>query len=79
MRPGGFVAADEAGYYGEQKRIGGRWSRDKMESAYLSQLPKAVMRTIAGFQKEKGGFYIPRSEIEPPTLQNKYFLGLKKK
>lgn len=74
MRPGGVNAADEAGCSGEQKRIGGRWSRDKMESAYLSQLPKAVMRSIAEFSKEKGGFYVPRSEIQPPdNLLNEVF------
>lgn len=51
-RSGGAEDADEGNPGESDMRRGGRWNRDKMESCYLSQLPKRLMRILADFPKE---------------------------
>lgn len=73
-RPGGANQADEGDVDGSDMRRGGRWNRDKMESCYLSQLPKRLMRVLAGFSKEKGSFFLPRGNQDvPEALQNQVY------
>ena len=49
-----------------QIRRAGRWNTDKMTGAYLSYLPRAFIRSIAGFPKEGKGYFLPRARETPP-------------
>jgi len=44
-----------------QIRRAGRWNTDAMTGAYLSYLPRAFIRSIAGFPKEGKGYFLPRA------------------
>lgn len=52
----------------------GRWNNSTMNGAYLTNLPRGVMRTMAGFPSGEGHFYLPRAQIQPPeNLVRKVF------
>jgi hypothetical protein len=38
-----------------------------MVVAYLSQLPRELLRQMTGFLKEEGSYMLPRSEFKPPA------------
>jgi hypothetical protein len=55
-----------------QIRRAGRWNTDAMMGAYLSYLPRAFIRSIAGFPKEGKGYFLSRAhETPPPALCSK--------
>jgi hypothetical protein len=51
----------------EIARAGG-WAQGVMENVYLSNLPREAMRSVAGFRKDRGGFYLPRAVQVPSSL-----------
>lgn len=58
--------ADLAGVNEDQIRRLGRWNNTTMNGAYLTGLPREVMRVMAGFTVQQGQFYLPRSAMDPP-------------
>ena len=46
-----------------QIRRAGRWNTDAMTGAYLTYLPCAFMRSIAGFPKEGKGYFLLRAQV----------------
>jgi hypothetical protein len=55
-----------------QIRQAGRWNTDVMAGAYLSYLPHAFIRSIAGFPIEGKGYFLPHArETPPPALCSK--------
>lgn len=51
----------------------GRWNNSAMNGAYLTGLPRGIMRSLAGFPQQ-GTFYLPRATVTPPeSLQAKVF------
>jgi len=48
-----------------QIRRAGRWNTDALCGAYLSYLPRAFMRSIAGFPQEGKGYFLPRAQETP--------------
>ncbi|KAG2211410.1 hypothetical protein INT45_002409 [Circinella minor] len=46
-------------------RRAGRWTSDALESAYLTNLPRVLLRFMTGFHKDGGRFYL-RCAIEKP-------------
>ena len=38
-----------------------------MVVAYLSRLPRELLRRMAGFLKEEGSYMLPRGEFKPPA------------
>ena len=57
--------AELSGVKETQIRRAGRWNTDAMTGAYLSYLPRAFMRSIAGFPKEGKGYFLPRAQEVP--------------
>jgi hypothetical protein len=57
--------AELSGVEETQIRRAGRWNTDAMTGAYLSYLPRAFMRSIAGFPKEGKGYFLPRAQEVP--------------
>ena len=57
--------AELSGVEEAQIRRAGRWNTDAMTGAYLSYLPRAFMRSIAGFPKEGKGYFLPRAQEMP--------------
>ena len=57
--------AELSGVKETQIRRAGRWNTDAMTGAYLSYLPRAFMRSIAGFPKEGKGYFLPRAREVP--------------
>ncbi|KAG2199391.1 hypothetical protein INT47_001573 [Mucor saturninus] len=58
--------ADLAGVNEDQIRRLGRWNNTTMNGAYLTGLPREVMRVMAGFTVQQGQFYLPRASVDPP-------------
>jgi hypothetical protein len=48
-----------------QIRRAGRWNTDALTGAYLSYLPRAFMRSIAGWPQEGKGYFLPRAQEQP--------------
>lgn len=44
----------------------GRWDMSSMVQYYLTTLPRETMRVLAGFNKERGAFWISR-DVDPPA------------
>jgi hypothetical protein len=61
----GSRMADVLGAAESDIRRSGRWNQQAV-SCYLTSLPRETMRTLAGFPKDRGHFYIPRAAVEPP-------------
>jgi hypothetical protein len=55
--------ADEA----DIRRLG-RWNAQALAGCYLSALPRAAIRTMAGFPPEAGQYYLKRANTEPCEL-----------
>jgi hypothetical protein len=64
-RGAGARMADVLGASESDVRRSGRWNQQAI-SCYLTSLPRETMRTLAGFPKDRGHFYIPRAAVEPP-------------
>jgi hypothetical protein len=62
----GAQMADVRGASEPDIRRSGRWNQEAV-SCYLTMLPRETMRTLAGFPKDSGHFYIARSILEPPS------------
>ncbi len=62
----GASMADVRGASEPDIRRSGRWNQEAV-SCYLTLLPRETMRTLAGFPKDSGNFYIARSILEPPS------------
>ena len=48
-----------------QIRRAGRWNTDAMTGVYLSYLPRAFMRSIAGFPQRGNAYFLPRAREIP--------------
>jgi hypothetical protein len=44
-----------------QIRRAGRWNTDAITGVYLSYLPRAFMRSIAGFPQRGNAYFLPRA------------------
>jgi hypothetical protein len=74
----GSQMADVLGASETDIRRSGRWNQQAV-SCYLTSLPRETMRTLAGFPKDRGHFYIPRAAVEPPeSLKEMIFPDLSK-
>lgn len=51
----------------------GQWQNHLMESCYLTGRPHAVMRSLAGFDKNVGTLFLPRDVNVPDALLPKVF------
>ncbi|KAG2223199.1 hypothetical protein INT45_011545 [Circinella minor] len=70
----GAKMADIRGAGESDIRRAGRWTNDALESAYLTNLPRALLRVMAGFHKDGGRFYLRRAIEKPdPKLCRKVF------
>ena len=58
--------ADLDGADESQIRRLGRWNNTTMNGAYLTSLPREVMRVLAGFPSQQGHFFLPRAAVSPP-------------
>jgi hypothetical protein len=58
--------AELAGVAESQIRRAGHWNLDVMTNAYIDGLPLEFIRSMAGFRKEGGSFFLPRARITPP-------------
>ncbi|KAG1433713.1 hypothetical protein G6F56_014538 [Rhizopus delemar] len=66
--------ADLQGVEESEIRRMGRWNNSTMNGAYLTGLPRGIMRSLAGFPTTPGAFYLPRDTVVPPLeLQAKVF------
>lgn len=65
--------ADLQGVNESEIRRMGRWNNSSMNGAYLTGLPREIMRSLAGFP-QKGMFFLQRNTVEPcQELQSKVF------
>lgn len=63
----GAADADHGGASTDHTKRQGQWSRGAYECSYLDKtLPLEALRTLAGFRKDIGNYYIPRASIDPP-------------
>jgi len=53
----------------------GNWSVDCHEDRYSTKIPLKQLRAMAGFRQEKGGYILPRAEIEPCKELQKGIFG----
>ncbi|KAG2226860.1 hypothetical protein INT45_010139 [Circinella minor] len=47
-------------------RRAGRWNTSSLTTAYLTNLPHELLRTLAGFPTERGYFYLSRANVQRP-------------
>jgi hypothetical protein len=59
--------ADILGVNEDQIRRQGRWNNSTMNGAYLTTLPREMMRMMAGFSTNTRSFYLARAAIDPPA------------
>lgn len=57
--------ADLSGASESDIRRQGRWNNTTMNGAYLTSLPRGVMRAMAGFPTSEGHFYLSRAQLMP--------------
>jgi hypothetical protein len=58
--------ADILGVNEDQIRRQGRWNNTTMNGAYLTGLPREMMRMMAGFNSPRS-FYLARASLDPPV------------
>ncbi|SAL96090.1 hypothetical protein [Absidia glauca] len=58
----GNVSANE-----DQIRRQGRWDNTTKNSAYLTNLPRELVQSMAGFPTYGRFFYLTRAALDPPT------------
>ncbi|SAM03491.1 hypothetical protein [Absidia glauca] len=51
----------------DQIRRQGRWNNTTINAAYLTNLPRDLVRSMAGFPTYGRFFYIARAALDPPT------------
>ncbi|SAM05315.1 hypothetical protein [Absidia glauca] len=51
----------------DQIRRQGRWDNRTINGAYLTNLPREEVRSMAGFLKNGRFFYLARAALNPPT------------
>ncbi|SAM08487.1 hypothetical protein [Absidia glauca] len=51
----------------DQIRRRGRWTNTTINGAYLTNLPRELVRPIAGFPTYGRFFYLARAALDPPT------------
>ncbi|SAL98955.1 hypothetical protein [Absidia glauca] len=51
----------------DQIRRQGRWNNTTINGAYLTNLPRGLVRSIAGFPTSGRFFYLARGALNPPT------------
>jgi hypothetical protein len=64
------AGAQEASLYGtpiNQISSAGRWNPSTLSDAYLTQLPRNFLKTVAGFTESRGDYYLIRANIDPPA------------
>jgi hypothetical protein len=59
--------ADILGVNEDQIRRQSRWNNSTMNGAYLTTLPREMMRTMAGFSTNARSFYLARAALDPPA------------
>ncbi|SAL97782.1 hypothetical protein [Absidia glauca] len=59
--------ADILGVNEDQIRRQGRWNNTTMNGAYLTTLPREMMRMMAGFPTSTKSFYLARAALDPPA------------
>ncbi|SAM09291.1 hypothetical protein [Absidia glauca] len=63
----------------DQIRRQGRWNNTTMSGAYLTNLPRDLVRSMVGFPTYGRFFYLARAALNPPTsLCKKLFLAIGK-
>lgn len=73
-RGSGARMADLNGCPEEEIRRMGRWNNTTMNGAYLTGLPRELMRKAAGFFNGQGTYDVARANYIPPeSLQQKVF------
>jgi hypothetical protein len=73
-RQAGAIAAETAGVNEASIRRQGRWNQQAMEGCYLTGIPVACVRGMAGFDPNYPSFFLERNIIQPPTsLQKKVY------
>ena len=64
------VGAQDAETYGAslaQISQAGRWNQSVLCQAYLTHLPRQLMRIVAGFSESPGDYFLARAVHDPPT------------
>ncbi|SAM09657.1 hypothetical protein [Absidia glauca] len=51
----------------DQIRRQGRWNNTTINGAYLTKLPRELVRSMAGFPTYGRFFYLARTALNPPT------------
>ncbi|SAM03875.1 hypothetical protein [Absidia glauca] len=51
----------------DQIRRQGRWNNTTINDAYLTNLPRELVRSMAGFPTYGRFFYLARAALNPPT------------
>ncbi|SAL95289.1 hypothetical protein [Absidia glauca] len=51
----------------DQMRRQGRWNNTTINGAYLTNLPRELVRSMAGFPTYGRFFYLARASLNPPT------------
>ncbi|KAE8269711.1 hypothetical protein A4X09_0g2637 [Tilletia walkeri] len=67
MRSGGAQFASAAGCTEDAIRKHGRWCGDRLMERYLTTVTLQPIRALSGFGVAGGDYWIPRSQIEPPS------------
>lgn len=76
FRGSGARMAELAGAEHSQIRRAGRWNNSSVEGAYLTHLPREVLRGLAGFNVKGRTFFLPRDIEVPEELQKAVFPAL---
>jgi hypothetical protein len=73
-RSSGARMADLAGASHDHIRRQGRWNSSSLDSSYLINLPREILRTTAGFSPMQGSYFLKRDILQPPeSLQKQIF------
>ncbi|SAL94930.1 hypothetical protein [Absidia glauca] len=51
----------------DQIRCQGRWNNTTINGAYLTNLPRELVLSMAGFPTDGRFFYLARATLDPPT------------
>lgn len=74
MRGSGARMAESLGTSEASIQRLGRWNSNALSKKYLTNIPREALRTLAGFTREAGQFYLPRAVVYPCTeLRRKVF------
>lgn len=74
MRGSGSRMAEMLGTSEAAIRRLGRWNNSALTNSYLTHIPREALRTMAGFTREAGQFYLVRATVIPSeSLSRKVF------